>query len=241
MEAAMQTNRVRWLNAGEKFVYVAEANRSLPPEGLSATRCGAPQGSVEPGQVRFHAAPLDQVLEFYAELSGRIVLRANSLPQVPLTLSLVSALSRAELLDGFDALFALNGITTTCEGTKFVMLHPGGRPAPVPPQRSIDTTTANDPVPSGQIRLRNAPINQVLPFYSELVGRKTTVARSLPMIPVALHQTVTLTRSEGARAIELVLALNGVSLVDMPDASIEAMPTAQAVARSTGSQDSPKK
>jgi general secretion pathway protein D len=108
----------------------APAPPALPvPAGQIAPAAQAPaavvnEPMVEPSQIRFQAAPLDQILDFYAELVQRTILRPNSLPQVPITVRAQTRLTRSEVIQMFDSVLALNGITMVPIGEKFISAVP---------------------------------------------------------------------------------------------------------------------
>jgi general secretion pathway protein D len=65
--------------------------------------------------------PLDQFLmEIYGKVSGRTVLRPSSLPDVKVTLTTETPLTKRELIQAFDTVLALNNITMIPMGDKFV-------------------------------------------------------------------------------------------------------------------------
>jgi general secretion pathway protein D len=70
--------------------------------------------------INFPATDLNQVLQIYAELVGRTVLRPTSLPAPTITLKTQTPLTRREAIQAFDAVLALNGIAMVNVGDKFV-------------------------------------------------------------------------------------------------------------------------
>jgi len=76
-----------------------------------------PKGSF----TRMQSMALEQVLQFYAELTGRVVLRPNQLPAQAITLDATSVeLTKAEAIQALDSVLTLNGITMVPMGEKFV-------------------------------------------------------------------------------------------------------------------------
>lgn len=74
---------------------------------------------------RLQATPLEQVLAIYSELTGRIVLRPNTLPATAITLDTTSVdLTRAEAIQALDSVLTLNAITMIPVGDKFVTAVP---------------------------------------------------------------------------------------------------------------------
>jgi general secretion pathway protein D len=76
------------------------------------------------GTIFFPATDLNQVLEVYAELVGRTVLRPTALPAGLITLKTQTPLTRREAIQALDAVFALNGIAVINVDQKFVKVVP---------------------------------------------------------------------------------------------------------------------
>ena len=74
-------------------------------------------------QIDFPAVSLDEVLAIYAELVGRTVLHAT-LPPVIINLKTQTPLTKAEAVQAFDSVLAMNGITMINVGEKFVKAVP---------------------------------------------------------------------------------------------------------------------
>lgn len=64
-------------------------------------------------------APIDQVLDYYAQLTGRTVLRPSSLTGT-VTIKTHNDLTRREAIEALDSVLALNGITMINRGERFV-------------------------------------------------------------------------------------------------------------------------
>jgi general secretion pathway protein D len=82
---------------------------------------------VPPGMIRFQATPLEQVLDFYAELVNRTILRPASLPAVSITIKTQTELTKKEALQALDSVLGLNQITMIPVGEKFVKCVPVGQ------------------------------------------------------------------------------------------------------------------
>ena len=63
----------------------------------------------------------------------------------------------------------------------------------------------------------------MLDLYADLVGR-TILRAGLPNASIVLHTQSLLTRSEAIQALQAVLALNGISLVNIGDKFVKALP-----------------
>jgi general secretion pathway protein D len=79
------------------------------------------------GQINFPAVDINQVLEVYAELVGRTVLRPSALPGGVITLKTQTPLTKTEAIQALDSVLALNGITMIPVGDKFVKALPEGQ------------------------------------------------------------------------------------------------------------------
>ena len=82
-------------------------------------------------------------------------------------------------------------------------------------------------LPQGMIDFRGADLNQVLEIYSMMVNRTILRPATLPAPTITLTTRGQLTMREGIQALEAVLALNGITMVNMGDKFVKAMPEAQ--------------
>ncbi len=108
------------------------------PAGASGTNAVLPKPSLEgmtnsvgelvldPTTTRFQAAPLEQVMEVYSDLTGRTVLRspAVNFDQIKITLYTKTPLTRAESIQAIDSILALNSIAVIPTGEKFLTVVP---------------------------------------------------------------------------------------------------------------------
>lgn len=77
------------------------------------------------GAVKLVNMPLDQFLQaVYARKVGKTILRPQNLPQIQINFEQTSALTDAELLQAYDSVLALNGVTTIPTGDKFITVVP---------------------------------------------------------------------------------------------------------------------
>jgi general secretion pathway protein D len=101
-----------------------------PPTELTVTNLSVaptnatPEEMLPAGTINFPATDLNQVLQIYAELVGRTVLRPTTLPAPTITLKTQTPLTRREAIQAFDAVLALNGIAVLNAGEKFVKVVP---------------------------------------------------------------------------------------------------------------------
>ncbi len=80
----------------------------------------APDELIPPGTIEFRAADLNLVLQFYAELVNRTVLRSAGLAAPAIVLKTQTALTKREAVQALDAVLGMNGITMINVGDKFV-------------------------------------------------------------------------------------------------------------------------
>jgi len=100
-------------NPGENLVAIPPVNTNAATEEVLAA-----------GTIAFKATDLDQVLQIYAELVNRTILRPTSLPAPTITLKTQTPLTRSEAKQAFDDVLAMNGIAMINFGEKFVKAVP---------------------------------------------------------------------------------------------------------------------
>jgi type II secretory pathway component GspD/PulD (secretin) len=79
--------------------------------------------------ISFQEADLAQVLDKYAEVSGRSLIRAGNLPAAKTTFCNQRPLSAVEVLRALDTVLAAQAITTVYLGTQFVKVVPDSKVA----------------------------------------------------------------------------------------------------------------
>jgi general secretion pathway protein D len=91
--------------------------------GGSPASGAAPEKEVAGYSYNFPGVDVNQVLEVYANLVGRTLLRAG-LPQASITLKTQTPLTRTEAIEALQAVLGLNGIVVVNIGDKFVKVMP---------------------------------------------------------------------------------------------------------------------
>lgn len=108
---------------------------------------------------------------------------------------------------------------------------PGSTPmaAPTTPAAAAPSPTpeSEQMVPAGDINFQGVDVDQVLDVYARYVGR-TLLRASLPSAKIVLQTETPLTKSEVVQALQGVLALNGIALINIGDKFVKAVPVAQA-------------
>jgi general secretion pathway protein D len=105
----------------------APGQTNPPVAALTTATNLPPEETLPAGTINFPATDLNQVLQIYAELVGRTVLRPSSLPAPQITLKTQTPLTRREAVQAFDAVLALNGISIVNVGDKFVKVVPAAQ------------------------------------------------------------------------------------------------------------------
>ncbi|MGA2180196.1 MAG: secretin N-terminal domain-containing protein [Verrucomicrobiota bacterium] len=95
---------------------------------------------------------------------------------------------------------------------------PAAPAAPKPPEEMI---------PAGNINFQGVDVSQVLDVYAQLVGR-TMLRAGLPSAQIILRTETPLTKTEAIQALQAVLALNGIALVNVGDKFVKVLPIEQA-------------
>ena len=103
-------------------------------------------------------------------------------------------------------------------------------PGPAAPAAGAD---AEETVPPGYIDFQGVDVTQVLDVYAKLVNR-TILRGPLPDAKIILKTQTTLTRSEAIEALQAILGMNNVSVVNIGDKFVKAVQSDQA--NSSGSE-----
>jgi len=110
---------------------------------------------------------------------------------------------------------------------------PGTPPASLatPPDASASATPASaqpeEMIPAGNINFQGVDVSQVLEVYAKLVGR-TLLRAGLPSASIVLKTETPLTKSEAIQALQAVLALNGISVINIGDKFVKVLTVDQA-------------
>lgn len=146
-----------------------------------------PAGKIPEHVINLQVAPIDQVLNYYALLTGRSILRPTSLPAASITFRNEQELTREEAIQALDAVLALNGITMINVGDKFV--------SAVPSQQALQEGAAfsgvdpKDLPEAGQFVTKVVSLKHALP--SEVAQLLTGFAK-MPNGVVPIDSTMTL-------------------------------------------------
>ena len=92
------------------------------------------------------------------------------------------------------------------------------QPSPLPSEEMI---------PAGNINFQGVDVSQVLEVYAKLVGR-TLLRAGLPSASIVLKTETPLTKTEAIEALQAVLALNNISVVNVGDKFVKVLQSEQA-------------
>ncbi len=105
---------------------------------------------------------------------------------------------------------------------------PAAAPAAATPAGTdLAAAQPEPPVPPGTINFQGVDLNAVLEIYAKYVGR-TLIRGQLPDAKIILKTETPLTKSEVIQALQAVLALNGISVVNIGDKFVKVLPSDQA-------------
>jgi general secretion pathway protein D len=82
-------------------------------------------------------------------------------------------------------------------------------------------------VPAYEYNFQGVDVSQVLDIYAQLVGR-TVLRGGLPAAQIILKTQSKLTKTEAIQALQAVLAINGIAVVNVGDKFVKIVPAAQA-------------
>ncbi len=130
-----------------------------------------------------------------------------------------------------SALIATNKPAGARAGTNAAALPPAGtRGANTNALAGADgdaAAAAEQIIPAGQIDFPAVSLDQVLAIYAELVGR-TVLHATLPAVVINLKTQTPLTKTEAIQAFNTVLAMNGITMINVGEKFVKAVPMAQA-------------
>ncbi len=173
--------------------------------------------------VRLDDADFAQVLDIYAELKGRTVLRPATLPGGGFSFK-AAARDKTEATKAIEEEFLRRGITVIPDGEKFVMVVPASMAKEVAPHSPKPNVTPADKIlPKGTINLSNIDVNQALMIYGGLIDRKFVRAHAVASPPISFRSTTPLTKDEAIYALDTLFGWNNISIVLNDDKTFTAI------------------
>ncbi len=110
-------------------------------------------------------------------------------------------------------------------------LYPGAALATPSAASTTQAITVSAPpeemVPAGYINFQGVDVSQVLEIYAQLVNR-TLIRGAIPAAQIILKTQTPLTKSEAIEALQAVLALNGIAVVNIGDKFVKVLPVGDA-------------
>jgi general secretion pathway protein D len=103
-------------------------------------------------------------------------------------------------------------------------------PQPAPAAASAAPAAAAQPeemIPAKMIDFQGVDVSQVLEIYAQLVNR-TLLRAGLPNVQIVLKTQTPLTKTEAIEALQAVLALNGIAVINVGDKFVKVLPVDQA-------------
>ncbi|HEX4343718.1 MAG TPA: secretin N-terminal domain-containing protein, partial [Verrucomicrobiae bacterium] len=106
-------------------------------------------------------------------------------------------------------------------------------PRPISPVVASRSTQRAEPSDmdkpfEGTINFAGADLNSVLQIYAVLVNRTLLRAANLPSPPIVLKTQTALTKREAIQALDVVLGLNGIAVINFGDKFAKVVPVSQA-------------
>jgi general secretion pathway protein D len=98
----------------------------------------------------------------------------------------------------------------------------------ISPSGTETNISPDDVVPAGLIDFRGVDLPAVLSIYAELVNRTILRPANLTAAPIWLTTQTTLTRREAVQALDAVLGLNQITMINIGDKFVKAVPAASA-------------
>ena len=186
------------------------------PANTNLIISGSEEDIIPAGMIRLTEADLGQVLDYYAELTGRTILRPANLPAAKINLRNVTPLTRREGIQALESVLALNQITTVPMEDKFVKVLPsanagnaGGKPVTSPekivefgpftthivqlkhvdPTELVSVLQPFSQLPNSIVAIKSSQI-LVLRDYAENIKRMLDVIEKVDVVVPALYEPV---------------------------------------------------
>jgi hypothetical protein len=182
--------------------------------------------------IAFNQTSPSLVLTLYQSFLGRTILRPSSLAAFKVSLN-ETVTTQQEAARVLENALARNGVATILDGDKFVRVVPNSMAASMKPRPGVDQTKIlpgqgsgdQESIPPGFIDFRNAAIEQILPIYAALAGRKLDT--SLPLLSgptISMKSETALTKAEASYALETLFLWAGVEIVPGEPGLVKAVP-----------------
>ena len=215
---------------GDKFVLLIPVGqaRLLAPIPELPSLDAVPDEIIPAGIIKFQDTDLLQVLDIYGDLTGRTLLRPNSLPPTKISVRSQTSLARKEAVWLLDALLAVSGIAMAPEGRNFVFAVPTSRMHNLPKfKENIAAAKATKVAPPQKMRFDDASVTKLVEAYGHLLGREPApVDKYMSAVKFSFHTQKELSQAEAIFAVEAVAALNNLRLELVGDDQVQIVPAA---------------
>ncbi|MDB6122239.1 MAG: Type and secretion system protein [Pedosphaera sp.] len=106
---------------------------------------------------------------------------------------------------------------------------PAVQPVPAAVVPGVSGAAPEPIIPEGQINFPGVDINQFLTFYGELVGRTILRPTALPAQMITFKSQTALTKSEAIQALNKVLEMNGITVMNVGEKFVKVLPQQNAL------------
>ncbi len=221
---ALEAHNAWLIPYADKYAFaLPERHKALAESIPPPRRTQAADIVVPPGLIKFIAADLPHVLEFYSQLSGRTVLRPANLPAAKITFHSQTPLSRDEAIWVVEAALRVAALITVPAGDKFAFVVPPNQANGLPvfdPARQL-------PGNAEPITLQGVDPGQFLEIYASVIRRKPLpIDATLPRTRFTLHSFAPLNPAEAAFALEAIATLNNLAFQPVGNNEIKLVPRA---------------
>ncbi len=153
---------------------------SAGPYVSNADSIANPNAIIPAGSIQFSAAPLEKVLEIYAEYVGRNLLRPEKLPDAKIVLNQVTPLTKREVVQAIEAALYLNNVSVVDVGEKFVTVVTTAEVGKIP--GALNTSASTNLADLGSVITHIAQLKYTKP--SEMVQVLTPFASGAAASPI---------------------------------------------------------
>jgi hypothetical protein len=124
-----------------------------------------------------------------------------------------------------EVALALNGIATVEDGTNFAQVVPISRVASLKlqaPQRDPSDPLLDPKTVPDFLSNRSGAANELVAYYAELTRRTTLSTDKVANVPIIFRVQTPLTKAELLYALDTILALNGLAIIEVDEKTIRA-------------------
>lgn len=150
----------------------------------------APEEMIPPGTIDFRGADLNQVLDLYAMLRQRTILRAANLASPTFVLKTQTPLTKSEAIKALDAMLGMNGIAIIDIGDKFSKAAPSANAGQM--GAGFSNLRASQLPDMGQFLTHVVQLKYVKPSEMVAVLQPFASAIANPILPIDSSQILVL-------------------------------------------------